>query len=105
MLYEIGDPKDYITPDVVADFTSIHVEDVGKNRVKVYGIKGEPYTDSYKVSASYNDGYKLSATLVYSWPDALKKLKKELKYWKESKGSWLESNRIQQRIYWIQWCG
>ena len=76
LLYEIGDPKDYITPDVVADFTSIHVEDVGKNRVKVYGIKGEPFTDSYKVSASYNDGYKLSATLVYSWPDALKKAQK-----------------------------
>lgn len=73
LLYEIGDPKDYITPDVVADFTSIHVDDVGKNRVKVYGITGNPVTDSYKVSASYNDGFKLSATLVYSWPGALKK--------------------------------
>ncbi len=73
LLYEIGDPKDYITPDVVADFTSIHVEDVGSNRVKVHGITGAPDTEFYKVSASYNDGYKLSATLVYSWPDALKK--------------------------------
>ena len=73
LLYEIGDPKDYITPDVIADFTSIHVEDIAENRVKVYGIKGLPVTDSYKVSASYNDGFKLSATLVYSWPDALKK--------------------------------
>ncbi|MBO6524062.1 MAG: DUF1446 domain-containing protein [Balneolaceae bacterium] len=73
LLYEIGDPKDYITPDVVADFTSIHVEDVGRNKVKVHGITGTPDTEFYKVSASYNDGYKLSATLVYSWPDALKK--------------------------------
>lgn len=73
LLYEIGDPKDYITPDVVADFTSIHVEDVAPNRVKVHGITGAPDTEFYKVSASYNDGYKLSATLVYSWPDALKK--------------------------------
>lgn len=73
LLYEIGDPKDYITPDVVADFTSIHVEDVGPNKVKVHGITGTPDTEFYKVSASYNDGYKLSATLVYSWPDALKK--------------------------------
>lgn len=73
LLYEIGDPEDYITPDVVADFTSIQVEDVAKNRVKVFGITGKEFTDSYKVSASYNDGYKLSATLVYSWPDALKK--------------------------------
>ncbi len=73
LLYEIGDPKDYITPDVVADFTSIHVEDLGKNRVRIHGISGAPDTEFYKVSASYNDGYKLSATLVYSWPDALKK--------------------------------
>lgn len=73
LLYEIGDPGDYITPDVVADFTSIHVEDVAQNKVKVRGITGKPDTEFYKVSASYNDGYKLSATLVYSWPDALKK--------------------------------
>ncbi len=73
LLYEIGDPKDYITPDVVADFTSIHVEDVAPDKVKVHGITGAPDTEFYKVSASYNDGYKLSATLVYSWPDALKK--------------------------------
>lgn len=73
LMYEIGDPKEYITPDVVADFTSVHVEDAGKNRVKVYGIKGTKETPTYKISASYDDGYKLSATLVYSWPDALKK--------------------------------
>ena len=76
LLYEIGNPKEYITPDVVADFTSIHVEDVAPNRVRVFGIEGLPVTDSYKVSASYNSGYKLSATLVYSWPDALKKAEK-----------------------------
>ncbi|RNC80101.1 MAG: DUF1446 domain-containing protein [Balneola sp.] len=76
LLYEIGNPKDYITPDVVADFTSIQVKDVGPDRVKVFGITGLPYTDSYKVSASYNSGYKLSSTLVYSWPDALKKAEK-----------------------------
>lgn len=73
LLYEIGDPKDYITPDVVADFTSIHVDDISENRVHVFGITGAPDTEFYKVSASYNDGYKLTATLVYSWPDALKK--------------------------------
>ncbi len=73
LLYEIGDPADYITPDVIADFTSITVEEVEKNKVKVTGIKGHPDTPTYKVSASYNDGYKLAATLVYCWPDALKK--------------------------------
>lgn len=73
LLYEIGDPAEYITPDVIADFTSIKVEETGKNKVKVTGIKGHPDTPTYKVSASYNDGYKLAATLVYSWPNALKK--------------------------------
>lgn len=73
LLYEIGDPAEYITPDVIADFTSVKLEETGKNRVKVTGITGRPDTPTYKVSASYNDGFKLSATLVYSWPDALKK--------------------------------
>lgn len=73
LLYEIGDPAEYITPDVIADFTSVSVEETGENRVKITGIKGKPETPTYKVSASYKDGYKLSSTLVYSWPDALKK--------------------------------
>lgn len=73
LLYEIGDPAEYITPDVIADFTSVSVEETGENRVKISGIKGRPETPTYKVSASYKDGYKLSSTLVYSWPDALKK--------------------------------
>ena len=73
LLYEIGDPASYITPDVIADFSTIHLDQEEKNRVKVFGIKGKPDTPTYKVSASYNDGYKLTATLVYSWPDALKK--------------------------------
>jgi len=76
LMYEIGDPGEYITPDVIADFTSVHLEQEEPNRVKVFGIKGRPETDTYKISASYNDGYKLASTLVYSWPDALKKAKK-----------------------------
>jgi len=76
LMYEIGDPAEYITPDVIADFTSIQLEEVEKDRVKVFGISGEPETETYKISASYNDGYKLSSTLVYSWPDALRKAKK-----------------------------
>jgi hypothetical protein len=76
LLYEIGDPTEYITPDCVADFTSIKLEEEAENRVYVYGIEGRPETDTYKISASYNDGYKLSSTLVYSWPQALKKARK-----------------------------
>lgn len=73
LLYEIGDPKSYITPDCIADFTSIQLVDEGPNRVRVTGIKGTEKTPFYKVSASYLSGFKLSTTLVYAWPDALKK--------------------------------
>ncbi|MEX0609006.1 MAG: acyclic terpene utilization AtuA family protein [Balneolaceae bacterium] len=73
LLYEIGDPAEYITPDVIAEFTSVKVASDGENRVKVTGITGKAETPTYKVSASYNDGFKLSSTLVYCWPDALKK--------------------------------
>lgn len=76
LLYEIGDPSEYITPDCIADFTSVNLEPAGEDRVRVFGIEGRPETDTYKISASYNDGYKLSSTLVYSWPGALKKAKK-----------------------------
>lgn len=74
-LYEIGDPREYITPDVVADFTSINLEDEGNDRVRVYGIKGRENTPFYKVSMSYSDGYSAFATLGYAWPEALDKAK------------------------------
>lgn len=75
LMYEIGNPGEYITPDCIADFTTVQLDQDGTNRVKVFGIKGREATPTYKVSASYNDGYKLSSTLVYSWPDAVKKAK------------------------------
>jgi len=73
LLYEIGNPKDYITPDCIADFTSIHLEELGRDRVKVHSIKGLPFTDSYKVSMSYNDGFSAAGNLTYTWPDAMEK--------------------------------
>ena len=72
-VYEMGDPNSYITPDVVADFTTIHLADDGENRVRVFGIKGRPATDKLKVSIAYRAGFKAVGTLVYSWPDALEK--------------------------------
>ncbi len=56
LVYEIGDPVNYITPDCVADFTSIKLEDLGNDRVKVYDVKGKKETEFYKVSCSYSDG-------------------------------------------------
>lgn len=75
LVYEIGDPQEYITPDCVADFTSVQLEDQGNNRVKVSGIKGKPETEFYKVSCSFEDGFSAAGSLTYSWPDALKKAK------------------------------
>ncbi len=72
-VYEMGDPNSYITPDVVADFTTIHLADDGPDRVRVHGIKGRPATDKLKVSIAYRSGYKAVGTLVYAWPDALEK--------------------------------
>jgi hypothetical protein len=76
LLYEMGDPKNYITPDCIADFTSIRLKQDKRDRVAVTGIRGRPATDSLKVSLSYFYGYKAVGTLVYSWPDALKKAQK-----------------------------
>jgi hypothetical protein len=73
LVYEIGDPRNYITPDCIADFTSIRLDDLGGDRVRVYNIKGKPATEFYKVSCSYESGYSASATLTYSWPQALTK--------------------------------
>jgi len=69
----MGDPRSYITPDVIADFTSIQLADDGPNRVRVFGIKGRPPTDKLKVSVAYRSGFKAVGTLVYAWPDALDK--------------------------------
>src|SRR6185436_6050490 len=73
LVYEMGDPHEYITPDCVADFTTIQVADDGQDRVRVFGIEGRPATDFLKVSISYSAGYKAVGTLVYSWPDAYAK--------------------------------
>ena len=73
LVYEMGDPKSYITPDVVADFTSIRLAADGENRVRVHGITGGPATPFLKVSIAYRAGWKAVGTLVYAWPDALEK--------------------------------
>lgn len=73
LVYEMGDPHSYITPDVVADFTSIRVAPDGENRVRVHGITGGPSTPFLKVSIAYRAGYKAVGTLVYAWPDAMEK--------------------------------
>lgn len=75
LVYEMGDPHEYITPDVVADFTTIRLEQEGPDRVRVFGIEGRPATDKLKVSIAYRAGFKAVGTLVYSWPEAVDKAK------------------------------
>src|SRR5687767_15199549 len=75
LVYEMGDPHSYITPDVIADFTTIFIDDAGPDRVRVSGIKGKPATDKLKVSIAYRAGFKAVGTLVYVWPEALDKAK------------------------------
>jgi acyclic terpene utilization AtuA family protein len=73
LVYEMGDPAEYITPDGIADFTTIRLKQAGKDRVRVSGVRGKPATDKLKVSVAYFYGYKAVGTLVYSWPDAYRK--------------------------------
>jgi hypothetical protein len=75
LVYEMGDPHSYITPDGVADFTTIQLAQAGKNRVRVSGIRGKPATDQLKVSIAYFYGYKAVGTVVYAWPQAFAKAK------------------------------
>jgi hypothetical protein len=73
LVYEMGDPHSYITPDGVADFTTIRLAQEGPNRVRVSGIRGREATPFLKVSVAYRAGYKAVGTLVYAWPDAVAK--------------------------------
>lgn len=73
LAYEMGDPTNYITPDVCADFTSFAMEEIGADRVAVSGTRGIAATPTYKVSMSYHDGWKAVGQLTVSGPDALDK--------------------------------
>jgi hypothetical protein len=70
LLYEVGDPAAYLSPDVTADFTSVTLEETRPDVVRLWGAKGLAPTDSYKVSIAYRDGYMASGTLVIFGADA-----------------------------------
>ena len=72
-LYEMGHPQVYITPDAIADFTTMTVESDGENRVRIRGAKGSKPTDLLKVSVALEDGFKSSGALIVSGPDAREK--------------------------------
>jgi hypothetical protein len=73
LVYEIGDPRNFITPDCTADFTTIQLKQAGVDRVRVSGVKGGPRPANLKLSISYAAGWKAVGTLVYTWPEAVEK--------------------------------
>lgn len=75
LLYEVGDPAAYLTPDVVADFTSVTLQATKPDAVRVTTTRGQPATDTYKASIAYRDGFTASGTLTLLGPDAALKAK------------------------------
>lgn len=73
LLYEVGDPAAYLTPDVIADFTSVCVSEEARDVVRLEGATGKPAPAAYKVSIAYRDGFAASGTLLIFGPDALAK--------------------------------
>ena len=73
LVYEMGDPVEYITPDCIADFSTIQLHDLGEDRVAISGVRGRERTGMLKVSIAYRDGWKATGSLVYAAPDALDK--------------------------------
>ncbi len=75
LLYEVHDPTRYLSPDVVADFTSARFEDLPGDRVRITEVRGTPATGTYKLLLSSHAGWSGEARVAFSWPDAYEKAK------------------------------
>lgn len=91
LCYEVHDPHNYIMPDGIADFTTPHLEDIGKNRVKITNMSGKPRPEKLKVGIGFSDGWKQELQQWYVWPDALEKAKRSEYIFSE----WLKRQEIQ----------
>jgi hypothetical protein len=73
LLYEVHDPANYITPDVIANFTTLSLEDAGENRVRVSGVTGKPRPETLKLNLGRMEGYMRELIFTVGWPEAWKK--------------------------------
>ena len=73
MVYEIGDPQAYLLPDVICDFSTVQLTQLGENRVQVTGARGRPAPDTYKVCATYSDQFRGGTSLTFYGVDADRK--------------------------------
>jgi hypothetical protein len=76
LVYEIGDPENYLSPDVTVSFLALAVEDLGNDRVRVSGAKGGPRPEKYKVSATFRDGFRSAGTLTIIGRNAVTKARR-----------------------------
>lgn len=78
LLYEVQDPGNYLMPEVITDFTSVEMEEVAKDRIKVWGAKGKPQPTTLKVGIAYTDGYIGEVESSVTWPDAVDKARRSI---------------------------
>jgi hypothetical protein len=76
LVYEIHDPRNYLMPDGIADFTTLNLEEIGKDQVRITGMSGKPRPDTLKVGLGYEDGFIGEGIIFFSWPDAYEKAKR-----------------------------
>jgi hypothetical protein len=100
LLYEVAAPS-YLTPDCIARFDSIRLEQVGPDRVRVTGVRGDPPPDRLKVSCTFSDGYRVVGRMMISGPDALAKATKAAEiFWGSAGGEGRYDAAMTQFIGW-----
>lgn len=101
LVYEMGDPHNYITPDVICDFSTLELTQQGKDRVLVSKARGRAPTTTHKVSMCYRDGFKASGSIVVSGPQALAKARKFAEIFQQRMAA--EANELEDML--IEYCG
>jgi len=94
IVYEIGDPANYLLPDVACDWSHVQLEQVGKNQVKVQGAKGRSPGGKYKVCATYIDGYRLMGTFYIAGLRAADKARANLNAWVKRTENYFVENEL-----------